>query len=170
MRRIFLRIFAALILGAVLVAVAAFMFGSHRLLEIAFGPVERTPVIFANLVPPDRPNHYLVCPDTFCAATPDRKSAVFEIPVMELRNRWRGMLDRQPRVVLLGISADGLQADYVQKSAIIGFPDTITVRFIPLGDKRSTLAIFSRSHYGRSDFGVNRERIDAWLSAIGAPE
>jgi uncharacterized protein (DUF1499 family) len=80
------------------------------------------------------------------------------------------MIDRRPRVRLIAKSTDGLQADYVQKSAVIGFPDTITVRFIPRGDKRSTLAIFSRSHYGHSDLGVNRERVDAWLAAINNPK
>jgi uncharacterized protein (DUF1499 family) len=170
MRRAILRVFSALIFGAVLIFGAAILFGSDRLLEIALGPVERRPVIFPRLVVSDRPNHYLVCPDNFCAATADRKSAQFDIPVSELQKRWRKVIDRQPRITLITRSTDGLQADYVQKSAIIGFPDTITIRFIPLGDKRSTLAIFSRSHYGHSDLGVNGERIDAWLSAMNNPE
>ncbi len=32
--------------------------------------------------------------------------------------------------------------------------------------EQSTLAIYSRSIYGGRDFGVNRERIDAWLTFL----
>ena len=46
------------------------------------------------------------------------------------------------------------------------YPDSITVRFLPLEEGRSTLAIYSRSHYGRSDFGVNKERVDGWLASL----
>jgi uncharacterized protein (DUF1499 family) len=46
------------------------------------------------------------------------------------------------------------------------FPDSITVRFIPLTPDSATLAIYSRSHYGRNDFGVNEARIRAWLTAL----
>jgi len=30
----------------------------------------------------------------------------------------------------------------------------------------SGLIIYSRSRYGRSDFGVNRSRVKAWLAAL----
>ncbi len=60
----------------------------------------------------------------------------------------------------------GQQFDYVQRSARFRFPDIITVRFISVSSSQSTLAIYSRSIYGKSDFGVNRERIDAWLKTL----
>jgi uncharacterized protein (DUF1499 family) len=60
-----------------------------------------------------------------------------------------------------------MQYDYIQRTELMRYPDSITVRFIPLADGQSTLAIYSRSHYGRSDFGVNQARIRAWLAALG---
>jgi len=59
-----------------------------------------------------------------------------------------------------------MQYDYIQRSALMQFPDSITVRFISLGKNQSTLAIYSRSHYGYSDFGVNEARIRKWLVGL----
>ena len=64
------------------------------------------------------------------------------------------------------MSRDGLQYDFLQHSRIMRFHDSITVRFIPLRDTNSTLAIYSRSHYGYSDWNVNRKRVEAWLAAL----
>ena len=61
-------------------------------------------------------------------------------------------------------------ATYVQRSAWMRFPDYISVRALPAGDKRATLAVFSRSRYGASDLGVNAKRVSAWLAAIPLPE
>ena len=86
----------------------------------------------------------------------------------QLRARWREFAASQPRTELLAEDVEGLQADYVQRSARFRFPDIITVRFISVSASRSTLVIYSRSIYGRSDFGVNRKRIHAWLRAFSA--
>jgi len=59
-----------------------------------------------------------------------------------------------------------MQYDYIQRTALMRYPDSITVRFIALGSNRSTLGIYSRSHYGKSDLGVNEARIRAWLLAL----
>jgi uncharacterized protein (DUF1499 family) len=93
-------------------------------------------------------------------------SPVYNVPVAVLRNAWLGMILQQPRVERLAVSADELQYDFMQRSRLLRFPDTITVRFIPLDPVMSTLAIYSRSHYGYSDFGVNQHRIESWLAAL----
>jgi uncharacterized protein (DUF1499 family) len=49
---------------------------------------------------------------------------------------------------------------------VLRFPDVITVEFVPLGDDRSSLAVDSRSRYGRGDFGVNRGRVSKWLRLL----
>ena len=85
--------------------------------------------------------------------------------VEDLRRRWQDLVAAQPRVEVL--AETDRQIDYVQRSARFRFPDVVTVRFIPVSPSQSTLAIFSRSLYGRSDFGVNRARIESWLSALG---
>ncbi len=91
---------------------------------------------------------------------------MFDVSVEQLRARWREVVAAQPRVEILATDEDGRQIDYIQRSALFRFPDIITVRFISASPSQSTLAIYSRSIYGGRDFGVNRERIDAWLTFL----
>ncbi len=130
----------------------------------AVGDVET--VDFAELKLTDKPNWFLMCPPGFCGAKPHADSPVFDVSVERLRARWREVVGAQPRVELLAEGGDGLQFDYIQRSARFRFPDIITVRFISASPSQSTVAIYSRSIYGGSDFGVNRERIKAWLAFL----
>lgn len=61
---------------------------------------------------------------------------------------------------LAGRVEDGL-ITYVSRSRIIGFPDYTTVQ-----SKGDRLAIYGRLRFGRSDFGVNRARIEGWLAQL----
>jgi hypothetical protein len=74
----------------------------------------------------------------------------------------------EPRVSrLAGDPADGF-VTYVQRSALWGFPDYVSVRAAP-EDGGARLLVWSRSRYGYSDLGVNAARVERWLSALGAP-
>ena len=53
------------------------------------------------------------------------------------------------------------------RTAVFRFPDLVSIEFIEAEAGGATLAIFSRSIYGRKDFGANRKRITRWLSALG---
>ena len=120
---------------------------------------------FATLKLSDTPNQYLVCPPDLCAAGEAHgASPLFAVSVEELRTRWDAVIAAQPRMVTL--AEHDHQIDYVQRTALIRYPDIITVRFIPLTPARSTLALYSRSVYGSSDFGVNRARIESWLAGL----
>ncbi len=121
---------------------------------------------FAALELSDEPNWFLVCPPGLCGAAPHADSPLFDVPVERLRARWREVAAAEPRVELQAEHGDGWQFDYVQRSAHFRYPDIVTVRFIAASDTQSTLAIYSRSIYGRSDFGVNRERIETWLARL----
>ncbi len=123
-------------------------------------------VDFAELRLTDEPNQFLMCPPGHCGAIPHADSPVLDVSVEQLRDRWREVLAVQPRVELLAEDEKGQQFNYVQRSARFRFPDLITVRFISVSFSKSTLAIYSRSVYGKSDFGVNRERIEAWLKTL----
>lgn len=152
---------ALLVLAALTAAI-----GREATLSLVFGPVEHESVRFESLDPGDRPNRYLVCPADLCAVEPDRVSPVFDLPVAALRERWMAMIAAQPRVVAGAGEPEGLQFDFVQRSKVFAFPDSVTVRFIALDETRSSLAVFSRSHYGYDDFGANRQRVEAWLAAL----
>lgn len=142
----------------------------ERPLAALFPAGEVAPVDFAALKLSDKPNQYLICPPGLCAATPHAISPLFDLPVAQLRARWREIAAAQPRLALLAERDDGWQIDYIQRSARLRFPDIVTVRFIPTTPARSTLAIYSRSLYGRSDLGVNRKRTETWLAMLGAGE
>jgi uncharacterized protein (DUF1499 family) len=134
----------------------------------AVGDVEN--VDFADLKLTEKPNQFLMCPPGFCANARHAESPVFDVSLDRLRQRWREVVAVQPRVKLLAEDEEGQQFDYVQRSEHFRFPDVITVRFILVAtyhsDSQSTLAIYSRSVYGKSDFGVNRERIETWLEIL----
>jgi len=69
----------------------------------------------------------------------------------------------RPRVSRL--ARDGTMATYVQRSAVFGFPDYISIHATPDGDG-STLSVYSRSRFGHSDLGVNKSRIERWLTEL----
>jgi uncharacterized protein (DUF1499 family) len=62
--------------------------------------------------------------------------------------------------VLAGSVEEGM-ITYVTRTAVIGFPDYTTVQ--AAGDQ---LLIYGRLRFGRSDLGVNRNRVDGWLNAL----
>jgi uncharacterized protein (DUF1499 family) len=71
-----------------------------------------------------------------------------------------------PDVVERRWGATTLTSDYVERSRLMRVPDLVTMRFIPSGATRATLAIYSRSVYGYSDRGVNQRRVRAWLDRL----
>jgi len=156
----------SVLLVAVVAAVLLFTpFGERPLTALfAVGDVESVDLATFSLA--DKPNQFLMCPPGLCGADSHDDSPAFDVPVEELRERWHGVVAVQPRVELLAKDEDGQQFDYVQRSARFRFPDIITVRFISVLSSQSTLAIYSRSIYGKGDFGVNRERVNAWLEAL----
>jgi uncharacterized protein DUF1499 len=111
------------------------------------------------LKPPSGPNSWLVAPPDFDAAQPDQRAPVFEKTAHQLSKAWIIVVETQPRAAVLGISEDGLQIEAQQRSAVFGFIDRISARFVPLASGRSTLIAFSRSQVGYWDLGVNRRRL-----------
>lgn len=66
--------------------------------------------------------------------------------------------------VVAGSLAEG-RITYVTRSAFWGFPDYTTVVALPVSGG-ATLAIYARLRFGRSDLGVNKARVLAWLDAL----
>ncbi len=143
--------------------------GREKSLEVVFGPIKVTPVDFATLALTPKPNQFLVCPPGYCAAGAHMLSPTFQGSAEDLRRRWLQMIAAQPRIEVGPADGEAMQYDYIQRTQVMRYPDSITVRFIPLTKDSATLAIYSRSHYGRSDFGVNEARIRAWLAAMPRP-
>jgi uncharacterized protein (DUF1499 family) len=134
--------------------------------EIVFGSPDQGPIDFETFTRSSRPNTALACPPGLCRnAIADFDPGVYPGTDEELRERFTAFVLAQPRVIPVYRHArPGLptQDRYVQRTALMSFPDTIDVRFIALSDTTSTLAIYSRSQIGYSDMGVNLARIRLW--------
>lgn len=123
---------------------------------------------FDTLQPPDSPNNWLVAPAGFGPAHPDETAPVFDVPAERLAQAWILVVQGQPRTSVVGVFENGLQIEVEQRSAVFGFVDRISARFVPLGPERSTLIAYSRSEVGYWDLGVNRGRLQEWLSMLTA--
>jgi uncharacterized protein (DUF1499 family) len=106
---------------------------------------------------------FLVCPPGYCRAGEAIASPIFGMSSADLREAWRRMIAAEPRLIQVAEDMQHRRAVYVVHTAVLGFPDIVTVEFVALGDDRSSIALYSRSRYGRSDFGTNRRRVDRWL-------
>jgi uncharacterized protein (DUF1499 family) len=134
-----------------------------RAAEDRVAPDER--VSLRELRPPLPQNAFLACPPGYCAAAA-APSPIFAMPWTRLREDWADILGREPRVVRVAAGADGKGAIWIQHSLLFRFPDIITVEYIALGPERSSLAVYSRARYGKSDFGTNRRRVERWLALL----
>jgi uncharacterized protein (DUF1499 family) len=160
--------FALAVVAALAVATVAV--GPKGMWALVFGPVVREPVEFDTLVLRPSPNQYLVAPQGLCgSAQPHAESPVFGVTPDELRDRWMTRIAALPLVEPVGARPEIEQYDFEVLTPLLRFPDTVTVRFLPAGDGGSTLAVYSRSHYGYSDLGANEQRVDDWLARLAEP-
>ena len=66
-----------------------------------------------------------------------------------------------PRTRVLAGSVEQGMVTYVTRSRVFGFPDYTTVR-----RDGEMLEIYARLRFGRSDLGVNADRVDGWLGRL----
>jgi hypothetical protein len=165
MRR-FLRSLLIIVAGIIIAAAALIWEGTtlESMLDVGEVPV----IDFATLERGPHANQYLLCPKGMCSAETDGEAPVFDVPVEQLQVAWDEMLAEQPRLQVLRRDVTNVQIDYVQRTRLLRFPDLVTVRFVPIDDTHSTVAIYSRSVYGQSDMGVNRIRVEEWLARVKA--
>lgn len=123
------------------------------------------PMDMTRIERPSTPNTALAAPEGF-TPKPDIVTPSYDRPAAALYAAVLAMAEAQPRTFLLKRYDDRLQAHFVARSALFGFPDLIAVQVLPEGDHRSKLILWSRSVYGRSDLGVNRKRVERWLAAL----
>ena len=122
---------------------------------------------FATLRRPRTPNSFLMAPDGFCPlAKADVTSAAYGNGAKKLRQEFLSVAIAQKRVTHSFADDAGLYDDLLVRSALFGFPDHVSIKFLNVNGGKSTLAIYSRSVYGRSDLGVNRARTLAWMVLV----
>ncbi len=105
-------------------------------------------------------------PSAAAMPQPDIVTPVYKVPAARLFAVVQAVGAAQPRTFLAAAYPDRMQVHWVARSAIFNFPDLVTAQVAADGAAASTLVLYSRSVYGRSDLGVNRERLRAWLAAL----
>jgi uncharacterized protein (DUF1499 family) len=134
------------------------------------------PMDLAHIERPATPNTALAAPAGFRPA-PDIETPIYPVDPDRLLQTARRVAAEQPRTYLAADFPALRQVHYVARSALFNFPDLITVQVAPAapdaaanpaGHPAATLVLWSRSVYGRSDLGVNRKRLAAWLAALDA--
>jgi len=98
----------------------------------------------------------------------DPASPVFRVPPERLMAEIDAIAMSAPRVTRLAGSVDAGHVTYVVRSRVMGFPDYVSVRVLPVADDAAQLAVFSRLRFGYDDLSVNRSRVESWLSALTA--
>ena len=127
------------------------------------------PLAFEALTLSRRPNQFLMLPDGFKAlAAAHAVSPVLPSAPAKVYETIKRVFSAEPRVVLAREDAEAGQLEFVQRSPIFRFPDTITIAVVPAGKDKSALAIYSRAKIGYRDFGVNKKRIEHWLDLLQA--
>jgi uncharacterized protein (DUF1499 family) len=97
---------------------------------------------------------------------PDIVTPVYQVPAAQLFAAVQSVAASQPRTFVAATYPDRLQAHWVVRSAVFNFPDLVTAQVVAQGAAASTLVLYSRSVYGRSDLGVNQARLRTWLGAL----
>ncbi len=119
----------------------------------------------ATVRPNANPNQYITAPPGTTAAPADAETRLYPERPRALLARFDAIAQAQPRTQVVAGDPDSLMITYVQRSRVFGFPDYLTVRAVVV-EGGAGLIIWSRARYGRSDFGVNRARVEAWLAAL----
>jgi uncharacterized protein (DUF1499 family) len=111
-------------------------------------------------------NYYIVCPPHYCNIKPHEISPIFPFDVEHLNIHWQEVVNKLPRITLTAEDKDKLLYTYIQRTKFFRFPDTINVQLLPIDKHHSTIAIYSQSKYGYSDFGGNKARVELWLKEL----
>jgi uncharacterized protein (DUF1499 family) len=153
-----------------MLAIAA-LFGAFLIVGPAhiwalFGPADLGPIAFETVERRATPNDALACPADVCKAKSDATPPVYLVNAHDLRLAFAKAVAAELRLTLVATDDAEMTDRYVQRSALMGFPDTIVVRFLDRPAGHSTIALYSRSQLGKGDMGVNRARIERWLKSL----
>ena len=156
------------ILAALMIALACgFVYDRDGFWRLVAGAPDLGPVDFQTLKSPATRNHFLACPEGYCAeGEADMTTPAYSFSTSRLQALSREAWSEEPRLELVASDTDPLTDRYIQRSPVMRFPDTISVRFVALEGDRSSLAIYSRGQIGRYDFGANRDRVLHLISQL----
>lgn len=124
-----------------------------------------SPVDFATLAPPGSPNRCLAAP-AWHAVGRDIETPLYPVSPARLYEAVSRLAAGLPRVHRLGDWPERHQAQWVERSSPMNFPDIIAAEAVVAPQGGAGLFLYSHSVFGYSDFGVNRARVARWLAAL----
>jgi uncharacterized protein (DUF1499 family) len=130
----------------------------------AAGVPAPVPLDFAALALPPSPNTCLLTPTTAPGAGHLHRDP-FPVTPEEAFAAIRAVAATQPRTFPLADYAERRQAQWVARTRLMNYPDIVVAEVAPAGGGTG-LWLYSRSLVGWSDFGANRTRVMAWLTAF----
>jgi uncharacterized protein (DUF1499 family) len=113
-------------------------------------------------------NAFLACPLDYCRVAGAMTSPVFAVDADRLYWTLMRVVTAAPRVTVVRDDPQRRWIALIQRSMLFRFPDVVIAEVVALGADRSSVALYSRARYGRSDFGVNRRRVEQWLAGLTA--
>jgi uncharacterized protein (DUF1499 family) len=147
--------------------IAAFFLGGRERIWSLFGSPDLGSIHFETLARRTTPNDALACPPGICQAQSDVTPPEYAVSAADLRLAVAKAISAEPRLTAVASDDSTMIDRYIQRSALMRFPDTIVVQFFDRPGGRSTLALYSRSQLGHGDMGVNRARLERWLAKLG---
>lgn len=105
-------------------------------------------------------NEYIVSPSGDDAM---RASPVYAMTPEALAAAFEAVALAKPGVTML--SNEGGFTTYIQRTTVMAYPDYVSVRAVA-AEGGAALFVYSRSRYGKADFGVNEARVSAWLDEL----
>ena len=133
--------------------------------EGAAGLPVPVPMDMTRIERPATPNTFLAGP-VGMQPVPDLIVADQPMPPDALFAAARAAFGGQERAFVAADFPALRQIHYVVRSKLLNYPDLVTVQVTEAGADKSALTIWSRSIYGRKDFGVNQERTERWLATL----
>ncbi len=94
------------------------------------------------------------------------QSPVFARTPEDLLAAFDAIADASPRTRVLAGSVSEGRVTYLTRSLIWGFPDYTSVTAVP-AEGGAQIVAYGRLRFGGSDMGVNTERLQGWLAALG---
>lgn len=110
--------------------------------------------------------HTAIAAPAGTSPAPDITTRRYPLPAARLFTAITAVAATEPRTAPLTAYPARLEASFVSRSRVFGFPDVVLLQVIPQGEAASALTLHSSSLYGYSDFGVNRRRLEHWLARL----
>lgn len=141
--------------------------GRENFWHRAAGPADMGMYDFSKPLRSPTPNDALICSQGACQ-NPDLALGTYDRSPEEIvKAATEFLTNNWPRTTRVDDGSDPNSARLVTYSNWMRFPDTTSIHARMHPNGKTELLLYARAQLGRLDFGVNRARLDALISALG---